>query len=289
MMNNAVKTMLLKYNLRDLDSYRNALKEVIQEIALFGLWRAKFFEHAAFYGGTALRILYDLDRFSEDLDFSLLKPQRKFSLNVYHEAIQKELEAFGFQTQIVEKKKGGESPLQSAFIKADTLEHLLMIEVPNPGKLGVGKGELLKIRFEVDTDPPLHGETEVKTLLLPSPFSVKTFNMEELFAGKMHAVLCRQWKGRVKGRDWYDMVWFLSRQVKLDLKHLESRMKQTKHLDNSENLSPELFLRIYKERVKKLDVESAKRDILQFIDDPIRTEVWGSDFFSQISEKFTFL
>ncbi|MFT5318598.1 MAG: putative nucleotidyltransferase component of viral defense system [Chlamydiales bacterium] len=287
-MNNAVKTMLSTYDLSDLNSYRNALKEVIQEIALFGLWRAKFFEHAAFYGGTALRILYGLDRFSEDLDFSLLKPQKIFSLSAYHEAVQKELEAFGFQTQIIEKKKGSDSPVQSAFIKANTLEHLLMIEISGLRKMGLGKGELLKIRFEVDTDPPLHGNTEAKTLLLPSPFSIKTFSIEELFAGKMHAVLCRQWKGRVKGRDWYDMVWFLAKQVELDLKHLESRMKQTGHMESKETLSPALFLKIYKERIEKLDVDSAKTDILQFIDDPIRIEIWSMEFFSQLSERFHF-
>src|ERR1700688_1605058 len=99
-MNSAIKQMLGKYECRSLQEHDQALREILQEIALVGLWRGKFFEHAAFYGGTALRILYGLDRFSEDLDFSLLAPSPDFNLARYTASLEEELLAFGFNVRV---------------------------------------------------------------------------------------------------------------------------------------------------------------------------------------------
>src|SRR3989344_6607710 len=119
-MQDAIQKMLKKYDCKNEIEYQNALKEIIQEITLLGLWRAKFFEYAAFYGGTALRILYQLDRFSEDLDFSLLQANQNFSLTPYFSFIKQELQSYGFQIAVESIDKENKSNVDSAFLKADT-------------------------------------------------------------------------------------------------------------------------------------------------------------------------
>jgi len=137
---------------------RQALGEIIQEIELLGLWRAKFFEHAAFYGGTALRILYGLDRFSEDLDFTLLAPAANFKLLTYCNSVREELAAYGFACEVEPKAKGTQTATESAFIKAETVVHQIKVGANIRGI----KGELLKVKFEVDTSPAMGFNTQVK-------------------------------------------------------------------------------------------------------------------------------
>src|SRR3990167_7144587 len=182
-MNDSVQSMLEKYKPRSEQDFTNALKEIIQEIALLGLWRAKFYEHAAFYGGSALRILYQLNRFSEDLDFSLLHPHREFSLTPYNHALCEELRAFGFEVEVKTKVKQTDTMIESAFIKANTKIQLMLINAPQSVIRQTHAMHQLKIKMEVDTDPPPGFQTEVKTLLQPIPFSVKTYIRPDLFAG----------------------------------------------------------------------------------------------------------
>ena len=196
-MNQVLTAMMSRYACKSIADYNNALKEIIQEIALLGLWRSKFFEKAAFYGGTCLRIMYGLDRFSEDLDFSLLKPDKHFTFIKYLKGVQNELAAFGFHTTVETKKKTKITSIDSAFIKAGTREQLLTIDVPKKWVERVHSGHVLKIKLEVDIDPPLDFATEAKTLLLPIPFGVVCYASPDLFSGKLHAVLCRPWKNRV--------------------------------------------------------------------------------------------
>ena len=204
----AIAKMLEKYDLSSADKTYEALREILQEIVLLGLYRAGFFDHALFYGGTALRILYGLDRFSEDLDFSLVEPNATFDLSVYEDAVIEALHSFGFEVTIQLKNRDG--AVKSAFLKGNTSQHLLNIEAPEDIVKTFGQGRLVKIKFEVDTQPPLDFESEKKTLLVPSPFTIHTMTIPSLFAGKMHAILCRNWSKRPKGRDGYDLVWYVS-------------------------------------------------------------------------------
>ncbi|MCH9632256.1 MAG: hypothetical protein S4CHLAM6_05870 [Chlamydiae bacterium] len=282
----AVLQMLKRYELNSLQSHKNALKEVIQEIALLGLWRSKFFEKAAFYGGTALRILHQLDRFSEDLDFTLLKPSSSFSLKQYEKAIQDELNSLGFTASVEERVKSNTSPVNSAFIKINTLEHLLLINIPTNLNSNIHREELLKIRIEVDTNPPPdEATTENKLLMLPFPFTVRTLRLEDLFAGKAHATLCREWKGRVKGRDWYDLIWFISRKVKLNLNYLEQRMRQSGYWTSKLKLTQADMITLFEKKIESLDIKSAKDDIVNFIKDSSQLELWSKDFFLQMVKK----
>ncbi len=282
-MHSVVQTMLEKYTLVTTDDHRNALKEIIQEIALLGLYRAGFFTHAAFYGGTSLRIFYGLDRFSEDLDFSLLQPDTSFSLRPYCKAVQDELAAFGFVSTVTAKEKQTLSQIESAFIKTNTLTTVLQIQSITPAPFDISPNEVLKIKLEVDTDPPPYAEYEIKYTLLPIPFAVRVFSQPCLFAGKLHALLCRNWKNRVKGRDLYDFVWYLSHNIPVHLQHLQARMQQTGHFPADETLDKTTLHRMLEEYFSRIDHTQAKQDIRPFINDPIAIEVWNADFFNSIT------
>ncbi len=279
----ALLQMLKRYELNSLLDYKNALKEVVQEIALLGLWRAKFFEKAAIYGGTALRILHKLDRFSEDLDFTLLVPNPDFDLSKYEKAVQLELQSLGFTAKVEKKAKVRQSPIDSAFIKTNTIQHLLLVGLPDGIDRRVHPDEIMKIRFEVDTNPPPDGATtEAALLLLPYPFSVNTLRLEDLFAGKALATLCREWKGRVKGRDWYDFVWFISRNTALNIHYLEERMRQSGYWKKKKKLNREDIIELFDKKIDSLDIESAKKDIINFIKDSSQIDIWSKEFFREI-------
>ncbi len=285
-MNTTIQIMLNKYKIESQEDEINSLREICQSIALLGLWRGKFFEQAAFYGGTALRILYGLDRFSEDMNFSLLKQNKNFSLEQYCPFIEKELNSFGFSATVNIKKKTTNTQIESAFLKADTLQQLLVIKSKNITGNTLAD---LKIKFEVDTNPPANFNTEIKSVLLPIPFNVKVFMQDCLFAGKLHAILCRNWKSkRIKGRDLYDFVWYVARDVSVNLKHLQKRLEQTVHWNSNNILTREKVIKMLKEKFDNIDFEQAKKDVLRFIDNKDSVLIWSKEFFFDITEKLKF-
>ncbi|MEN8008544.1 MAG: nucleotidyl transferase AbiEii/AbiGii toxin family protein [Candidatus Krumholzibacteriota bacterium] len=288
-MHEAVAAMMARYDCRSAVDYTNALREIMQEVALLGLWRSRFFEKAAFYGGTALRILHGLDRYSEDMDFSLLVPTTDFDLGAYGRALERELEAFGFAVQVVRKEKNRPGAIQSAFLKADTVRELLVVTTDEDIVQAIPRGRVLKIRLEVDTDPPGGFSTEAKFLLQPIPFSVRTYTLPCLFAGKMHAVLCREWKTRVKGRDWYDFVWNVARSVPLDLGHLEARMRQSGYLAADQPLTEEHFRELLGGRTDELNVDRARDDVETFVKDADALAVWSREFFHEVGSRIVVL
>lgn len=284
-MHEAVTRMLAKYEPKSVDDSVRALREIIQEVALLGLWRAKFFEHAAFYGGTALRILYGLDRFSEDLDFSLLEPSPDFNLARYTASLEEELLAFGFNVRVEMVDKAVESAVQSAFLKANTRNELLVIEAGEELTGQVAAGQVLKVKIEVDTDPPPGFSTSTRYLLQPIPFAVRSYSLPDLFAGKMHAILFRKWKNRVKGRDWYDLVWYAANHPQLNLGHLEQRMRQTGHWSGELKLSPSSFSDLLFEAIDRLDVNQARKDVAPFVKDQQMLALWSQDFFRDVASR----
>ncbi|MCM2323303.1 MAG: nucleotidyl transferase AbiEii/AbiGii toxin family protein [Oligoflexia bacterium] len=284
-MNPAIHEMLAKYRIITSSDAENALKEVLQEIALLGLHRANFFEKAAFYGGTALRILHGLPRFSEDLDFTLFKPDRGFSLSPYFSAVKKELSAYGFHVEITSVNKKLKSEVESAFIKAGTQVHLLKIDSLKAFGANAQAGAKLQIKFEVDTEPATGFEFEARYLLEPTSFPVITLKKPDLFAGKLHALLYRRWKSRVKGRDFYDYVWYLKNRVPARLSYLREKAVQSGHA-RPEDLQTGVQLKeALLQRFRKVDFEQAREDALPFIKDPRELEVWSPEFFSQITER----
>lgn len=260
------------------------LREILQQTALLGLARHHFFQHAVFYGGTALRILYGLDRYSEDLDFSLLTPEANFNFTPFLHGMHQELRSMGFELDIDVRKKNADTGIWSAFLKGNTFLMLLSIyETKNIR--GIHPDQKIQIKLEIDTDPPLeHLPLESKLVKSPVPFYISTYAAPDLFAGKMHAALCRNWKSRVKGRDWYDVIWYIQKGTALNLAHLKARMKQTQHLHSNENLSKKDFLDRIHAKIDEIDWALAKADVALFIPDKQRLSIWSASFFHDLME-----
>ncbi|MCJ7643403.1 MAG: nucleotidyl transferase AbiEii/AbiGii toxin family protein [Candidatus Aminicenantes bacterium] len=284
-MNEAISQILATYEIRSLEDSLRALREVMQEIALLGLWRSKFFEKVAFYGGTALRVLYGLDRFSEDLDFSLLEKSESFDLADYSEALKKELASFGFAVEIESRAKPAGAAIQSAFLKADTRTQMITVEFDRGLVQQVPRNQVLKIKLEIDTDPPPGFSTETRYLLRPVPFAVRTFSLPDLFAGKMHAVLCREWKSRVKGRDWYDLVWFAAHHPELRISHLEQRMRQTGHWAGPMPLTAGGLRNLLTRRIDSVDIGQIRKEVEPFVKDATSLVLWSKEFFLDVASR----
>ncbi|MFO7906060.1 MAG: nucleotidyl transferase AbiEii/AbiGii toxin family protein [Planctomycetota bacterium] len=284
-MHDAIRSMLNRYDCQTRDDYVNALREILQKVALLGLWRGKFFEHAALYGGTALRVLYGLDRYSEDLDFSLLRPGATFDLGVFGEALLREIRSFGFEVEFQHSEKRTRTGIECAFLKANTYRQLLVIDTSDELLRGLPTGKVLKTKLEVDTDPPGGFGTEGKYLLQPIPFGVRVYRLPDLFAGKLHAVLCRKWQSRVKGRDWYDLVWYAARHPHVNLGHLETRMRQSDDYADEQPLTHSRLLELLRQRILQVDVAELQEEVAPFVRDPQSLELWSREFFLQVIEK----
>ena len=229
-MNELYNKMLAAYPLDTEQQRQNATLEVNQQIILAGLYHGGFFDIAAFYGGTCLRIFHGLQRFSEDMDFSLLIPDPEDNTDVYNVMFQSE--------------------------------------------------KSIKIKIEVDTQPPLKFATEQRILLLPKSFMVRCFTLPSLFAGKMHALVYREWKNRVKGRDWYDFEWYVRHKTPLDFAHFQERALQFNH----EEIAKDNFIARLKERLATTDIKMVKADVLPFIQNEKDLDIWTNDYFVRLAE-----
>ena len=278
-----IESMLKRYETPDADAYYQALREVMQEIALAGLYRGGFFNKAAFYGGTALRIFHGLERFSEDLDFSLLAKDPDFSLEPYFQAINTEFQALGISIDIKAKKKTNITAIESAFLKGDTRIHELQIQGMYQQNWNLNRP--IKIKFEVDTQPPLGFITEEKLLLQPFSFYVKCYGMGDLFAGKLHALLYRSWKNRVKGRDWYDFEWYIRNGHSVHLPHFLIRAHESGQLTAIETIDISATKTLLHERIEQVDFEQAKTDVLPFLKEVDSLTLWSRDYFHDLTEK----
>lgn len=280
-----IKEWLAAYEPANKAQAEFALREIMQEIALAGLQRSGFFEKAAFYGGTALRIFHGLDRFSEDLDFSLLEKNMDFSLQTYLGAIVTEFESLGMQVSIKEKKKTVSTNIDSAFLKTETLWRELLLEDIIP-QAGVATPHI-RIKIEVDTEPPPGFATEENLLIRPFSFYVKCFTLPNLFAGKLHALLFRKWQKRVKGRDWYDMEWYVRKGVSLHLDHLALRAADSGDWSKPAMTQKE-FHTLLRQRIDTVSFSNIKEDIVRFIKNDGELEIWSPQYFNDLAKKITF-
>ena len=270
MKNEIFDNMLSRYELATEQQKRNAIFEVNQQIILAGLYAGGFFESAAFYGGTCLRIFHGLQRFSEDMDFSLLAPDENFDFSKYFQPIVDAFALVGREVEITKKDKKSFGKVESAFLKDNTDVYDVTFQTEKS----------IKIKIEVDTNPPLNFTTEQKLLLQPHSFMTRCFTLPDLFAGKMHALVYRAWKNRVKGRDWYDFEWYVRNGVALDFAHLAERCKQF----NNEDITPEQFRDKLIERLSTAEIKQVKEDVLPFVRDPKELAIWSNDYFVQLAE-----
>lgn len=282
-MNSILKNMLDKYEIKNSIDETNAMKEIIQEIVICGLSRGGFFNEAAFYGGTALRIFYGLNRFSEDLDFALLKPNKDFDLSKYFPFIEKEVQAYGLNLSITEKEKTKDSNIMSAFLKGDTKEHILMF-FPNENMQNTTSLKNIKIKFEVDINPPSGAKYDLKYKLLPSPHQVKLYDEASLFAGKIHAILCRNWNYRTKGRDLYDYIFYLSKNISVNLELVKEKLIDSNVLKGNDNFDINVLKEMLTAKFNEINYNDAKEDVIAFIEDKDSLNLWTKEFFIEITK-----
>jgi len=267
-MNDLYQKMLSDYDQSTDRARRNAVYQVSQQIILAGLSDGGFFDKAAFYGGTCLRIFHGLNRFSEDMDFTLLKEDNQFEFENYFQPIIDQFALVGRQVEIKKKDKKSFGKVESAFLKDNTDVYDLSFQTEKS----------IKVKIEVDTVPPLKFATEQKICNLPKSFMTRCVTLPDLFAGKMHALVYRAWKSRVKGRDWYDFAWYVRWNVPLDWNHLQERILQF----NGENVSLEQFLHTLRERLANTDIEKVKEDVIPFLNDEQELDIWSNDYFLQL-------
>ncbi|MFV0553197.1 MAG: nucleotidyl transferase AbiEii/AbiGii toxin family protein [Mangrovibacterium sp.] len=266
--------MLSRYEIRTNEQKKNATHEVMQEIALSGLYRGGFFDKAAFYGGTCLRIFHHLNRFSEDMDFSLLAKDEIFNLEDYFSHIVAEFKAAGRDVVITKKEKKHDSKIESAFLKEDTAIYDLKFKTEKD----------IKIKIEVDTNPALGFSTEQKLSLMPVSFLTRCFSLPDLFAGKMHALLFRTWGNRVKGRDWYDFEWYVRHEIPLNFSHFLTRTQEF----NNQTFDSYTFKQMLKEKLASTDIELVKRDVIPFIQNTQELNIWSNDYFVLLADRIKF-
>ncbi len=269
-----IQERLDNYNSQSIQEEQFALKEITQELALHSLYNAGFFKKVAFQGGTCLRILYGLNRFSEDLDFVLLEPDKKFNLSHYLASINEELKAFGYDVKI-EGRASTDNAVQNAFLKDDSLGRIIKAHYPQTS----GNPRMLKINLEVDINPPAGAKIETKFHDFPVHFSVTTHDLSSLFAGKSHALLVRPY---VKGRDWFDFLWYVSRKAQLNFAFLSNALDQLgpwKGKKIKANMS--WYKREMTNRIKAIDWNKERADVSRFLRpaDLKTLELWNTDFF----------
>ena len=270
--------MMSRYEYRTKEEELNTLHEVMQQVTLAGLYRGGFFTKAAFYGGTCLRIFHKLPRFSEDMDFSLLQKNELFNLEDYFDSVIEEFKALGREVTIERKQKKIETPIESAFLKDST-------EIFN---VKFQTDRTVKIKIEVDKDPPLLFKTENRLLLHPFSFMTNCFTLPNLFAGKMHALIFRKWRGRVKGRDWFDFEWYVRNNIKLNFNHFKERAAQSENDASMRNLLREDFIKLLKERLASIDINLVKDDIRPFLKDRTMMDIWSTEYFLQLADMIEF-
>lgn len=285
-MKTILEQMVESYQPKNNEEKRNVVKEVMQEITLCALSKAGFFDVAAFYGGTALRIFYGLDRFSEDLDFSLMTKNQDFDLSTYVPTLKLLVQSFGLNVDVEIKHKTLDSAIQSAFLKGDTIEQFLLF-YPNDLVTGINKNEKVKIKFEIDTMPAGLATYETKYRLLPMPYSIKLYDEASLFSGKLHAVICRSWKSRVKGRDLYDYVFYLTRNTRFNLEHLREKLMESHIISKEDKFDVDFVKTLLIVRFDEIDFNDAKKDVLPFIKDTSVLDIWSKEFFIAITSQLT--
>ena len=274
-MNQFFENALKRYQINNATDKQNAVYEITQQVVLAGLHRGGFFDRAAFYGGTCLRLFHQLPRFSEDMDFSLLSLDEDFKFENYFQPIIDEFDILGRKVEIKKKDRKTFGRVDSAFLKDNTDVYNIAFQTE----------KAVKVKIEVDTQPPLLFATEQKPLTIPYTFMVRCFRLPDLYAGKMHALVFRNWKTRVIGRDWYDFEWYVRWRVPLDFKHLQERIREF----NGVEMSQDEFKIMLKERLSTTNIEDVKKDVRPFLrNDPHELDVWTNDYFLQLADMIIF-
>ena len=262
---------------------QQAMREISQEVALMGLSRSGFFQAAAFQGGTCLRVLYSLERFSEDLDFVLMKATRTFHWKTYLKGLTDEFAFYGYEATIQDRSTVDET-VKKAFLKDDSIGQRLHLRHRSLR----GRPKTIRIKLEIDVNPPTGSNHETRYLDFPLPFSVTVQDLPSLFASKCHALLCREY---VKGRDWYDFLWYTARKVPINFKLLQNALdQQGPWKQRRPKVEKNWLLQELGKKIQSIDWAEAKRDTARFVKQrELQTlELWSTLFFLDRAKKLAF-
>jgi predicted nucleotidyltransferase component of viral defense system len=254
----------------------NAFKEIVQEITLSALSRAGFFKNAAFQGGTCLRIVYGLNRFSEDMDFVLFKPYSNFEWKPFFNEINTEFSAYGLHLEVKDRSKTSDV-VKKAFLKENSFGQVLKL-IYRRSRSDV---QVVSIKLEIDTNPPEGSTFETKVITFPEPFSVVTQDLSSLFAGKIHALLCREY---VKGRDWYDFIWYVSKKISVNGRLLQHALIQQGPWKGQSIALDDAWVKEKLEaKIDEIDWKVARNDVQSFLKSKqLRTlELWNREYFKE--------
>ncbi len=269
-----VQERLETYNCRSSIEEEQALREITQEIVLAALGRSDFFEQAGLQGGTCLRIFHSLNRFSEDLDFALCKAHGAFTLAAYLEGIRCELTAYGYELDVDDRSKADQT-VRKAFLKDDSVGKLLRLNYA----LKAGPTRKLRIKVEVDTNPPSGASYVMPILDYPFPSAIRIFDLPSLFAGKVHALLCRNY---LKGRDWYDFIWYTAHKAPINHALLSAALDQTGPWQNQHIVTDNAWcIERLQAAIESLDWRQAREDVRRFVK-PLELpslELWSRAYF----------
>ncbi|MCI2111374.1 MAG: nucleotidyl transferase AbiEii/AbiGii toxin family protein [Bacilli bacterium] len=284
-MNNILDELVSDYKPGTLDETKSALREIAQSIVLVGLSKGDFFKKASFYGGTALRLFYGLDRFSEDLDFTLRRPDPSFSLQPFFPFVEDAAASYGIHMSIERKPKVIASPVESAFGKLKTYETFLALSVPSSWPNRLHRDEKIKVEFEVDKKPALGFAEESKWLPRPEFAPISVLDAPSLFAGKLHAVLSRKYKMTVKGRDYYDFLFFIGKGISPNLEYLRNRLVDSYAIGKNDVFDLSTLKRMLHERFAAVDFKAAVKDASRFVESPQKFGVWSREMFDSLAEQ----
>ena len=266
--------MVAAYNPQNATQKTNAQHQVMQQIVLAGLQKGGFFEHAAFYGGTCLRIFHGLPRFSEDMDFTLVEKNPTIHLENYFQPIREVFALTGKDVVITKKEKLHFGRVESAFLKEDTAAYDIAFQTE----------KTIKVKIELDTNPPLLFDTEQKLMMQPYSTMIHCLTLPDLFAGKMHALVFRNWKTRIKGRDWYDFEWYIRHNIPLHFAHLQERIREF----NGQEVTRDEFMHLLRERLANANISQVKEDVLPFVNNPSDLDIWSNEYFSLLADRLIF-
>jgi len=241
---------------------RNLIREYLQARILETLQRHGAMRCIAFQGGTSLRFLFSLPRFSEDLDFALEQNQEDYDLIKYLEKIKQTFTAENYQVEISYNNR---KTVHSASVRFYGLLHEM--------GLSPHEQETLSVKLEVDTWPPAGAELETTIIRRHVVLQVLHYDRASLFAGKIHALLARNYS---KGRDLYDLLWYLSDPTwpSPNLVFLNNALVQTGW--KSELLERENWKGVVWEKLQNVDFDQVLNDVTPFIEEKRELDLLNS-------------
>ena len=274
-----IQQRLNEYEVKNAIEEEQAIKETIQEITLFGLWKAGFFDVAAFQGGTSLRVLYDLPRFSDDLDFILKEPDPDFDWSGYLKGLLEYLEEFGLKTEVKDKSRMDQA-VRKALLKDNSISNQLNLSFYRGQK-----DQNLTIKLEIDINPPAGSGFEYSYLDFPTDFEVCHQDLSSNLALKIHALLCRPY---TKGRDWYDFNWYVRKKIKPNLPLLRAALIQDGPWKGQDlKINEDWVKQSLSQKISSIDWKGAATDIERFLSriEKDGLKMWNEQFFTQKAEQ----